>query len=152
MKLTEEERKLIEWWKKANGVSKVGVGGFHEVKKRMGLKDERVVSEGIWEGNFSEWKTPEGYYAYTLMYDPLWGDSTVCWVVKGRRNHAQLIRMWRTFARVFFSSYELKGTKRCWECGREFTFYDIETHSEEPWRAFEERLEYWYDDYCGCGG
>ena len=151
--MTEFEKKLMEWWKKANGVVRAGVGDLSTVKEKFGLRDERVISEGMWEGNFSEWKTADGHYAYTFIYDPLHDtNEVVCWVVRGRRNHAQLVQMWRTFAKIFWRADELQGKKRCWECGREFTFFDIETHEEEPWRAFEERLDYWYDDYCGCGG
>lgn len=145
------ERKLIDWWKKANGVEKVAVGNIRIVKEKLGLTGEKIISQGIYEGNFSEWRTKDGKTAYTLIYDPLWDTSqVVCWIVRGKRNHAQLLQMWETFASIFFHPQKFKGKKVCWECGREFTFFDIETHSDKPWEAFGERISFWEDGYCGC--
>jgi len=149
--MTKAKERLIAWWKKANGVEKVAVGNICKIVEDFGLTDERELSTGIHDGNFSEWRTSDGKLAYSYLYDPLGDhDAAIVFFVRGRRNLAQLREMVETVMWVLWKSRELEGKKRCWECGREFTFVDIDTEATTPWEDWRERLDYWRDSYCGC--
>ena len=148
------DKKVINAFKKAFGVSLVGWGNIRAVEKQLGLRDETILSSGMFDGNFSEWQAKDGW-AYTFIPYPLEDTNYVYVLVFPRRKSEDFIRKaFRVFSKAIAVAEEVGHTpkKVCWECGLPFTLWSIQTTKNTAKEAFEERLDYWLDGYCGCGG
>ena len=148
--------KTVNAFKRAFGVEKVGTGNIKAIAKQLGLHSEKVLSSGALAGNFSEWRTVDDRWAYTFIPDPFGDHEYVFVLVFTRRRSEGFVReAFDTFGKSLRVAEEVERTptKVCWECGQQFSLWDIQTEPGLPARkAFAQRLDYWLDSYDGCGG
>jgi len=153
VEVKEFKEKLINAFKRSHGILRIGFGDWNEITKAMELpsdaKEWKEISTGIMQGNFYGFNEGQGINAYAYLVDPLYGEGWEIYEVRGRRSHAELIRMVETRAELIHTR-AFMGTKTCWECGKKFSFWQVKSSPELPaWEAFRQKIERWQDGYCG---
>ncbi len=154
-RVSDEDKKILTLFKKSQGIEKMGMGDFETLCKAFEIpKDDwKEISSGMVEGNFDHlYYKGQNYYSYIL--DPLYDRNPVLMFQShGQRNHQQLVEIVNRFFQVerlliWGKPFE---KKKCWECGKEFTFLDIAWQENLPaWRGFERAMDCWEDNHCGC--
>lgn len=146
-----QRKKLIELYKKNAGVDNIGIGYFKEVCFAFGIPSEgwEEISSGIVQGNFDHLEF-NGFHYYSYVIDPLEDINIVMiFKTKEKKDHTQLVKMvnlWNDLQRV-----DPTQVKRCWECGKEFTFWDIRWKKDlPPLDALQRVVDDWFDNYDRC--
>lgn len=156
MEKVDREKRLAESFKKAHSiVYSDGCSSMSEDKFWRDLKAAGYdIKQYFKTGNETNIDVGGGEYAHFYSGRADIDDFFIeVLITNGKRKESAVrdtIKGWYDFLRIIDKVAE-DATKKCWECGRTFSFWETNTDRTLPaWEAFNQRIDHWNDSYCGC--